>query len=46
MLNDISVESEFGKNVEKQGIAFSKINHPLISNLKYFWRDKGDTLSR
>jgi len=46
MLHDIPIDKLLGDGVEKAGIAFSKIDHPLINDYKFLWRDKGDFLSR
>jgi hypothetical protein len=32
--------------VNQQGIAFSKVEHPLINDYKALWRQKGNILSR
>ena len=45
-MSNIDIDQLLGDNVEKNGIAFSKIDHPLINELKCHWRDKGDFLSR
>ena len=45
-LSNIDIDLLLGDNVEKNGIAFSKIDNQLINEIKCHWRDKGDFLSR
>ena len=45
-MSNIDIDQLLGKNVEKNGIAFSQIDNPLINEIKCHWRDKGDFLSR
>ena len=45
-INEVKIGEVLGKDVEKHGIAFSTIDHPLINEYKFQWRDKGDFLSR
>lgn len=35
MINDVSIGDILGKDVQKQGIAFSTIDHPLINEYKF-----------
>lgn len=42
----VDIDKHFGEGTTKAGIAFSTIDHPLINDLKFHWRDKGDILSR
>lgn len=32
------VDLHFGDGVEKKGIAFAKIDHPLVNDVKFLWR--------
>ena len=45
-LNQINLNDLLGIKVFSQGIAFSKIDHPLINNYKFLWREKSNFLSR
>lgn len=45
-MSNVDIDQLLGKDVEKNGIAFSQIDHPLINEIKCHWRDKGDFLSR
>ena len=42
----LCLDVHFGDGVEKSGIAFSKIEHTLINDIKSIWRNNGDFLSR
>jgi hypothetical protein len=42
----VNIAQIFGATTEKMGIAFSQVDHPLVNEIKFFWRDKGDALSK
>ena len=45
-MSHVDIDLLLGENVVKQGIAFSNVEHPLIADIKFHWRDGGDFLSR
>lgn len=38
IMNQVDVAKAFGKTVSQQGIAFSKVDHPLINEYRALWR--------
>mmetsp|Transcript_8698 Transcript_8698/g.14747 ORF Transcript_8698/g.14747 Transcript_8698/m.14747 type:complete len:376 (-) Transcript_8698:904-2031(-) len=44
--HQIDIDAVLGAGAEKTGIAFGSTENQLINDFKFFWRDKGDMLSK